>query len=310
MLKITYKFKIKPNYAILSNMKLKFKSVAIIGRQSSFDGTRILQILIKHLQKKKVKVFLEKDTASILPNCKAPIVERENLKNNCDLIIAVGGDGSLISAARVAARQDLPVVGINRGFLGFLTDITPKNISKIDEVLRGEFIQEKRFLLSAKMGTQNKTIAQNLALNDVVLFSYATGHMIEFAVYVDKEFLCNYRADGLIVATPTGSTAHALSSGGPILHPTLENIVLVPVLSHNLSSRPIVIDSKSKIEIVFDRSNPTDLLVLCDGQTQTMMQGGVIKISKAKEKLRLLHPKDYNYFETLRTKLHWEKERE
>ncbi|MBU0744431.1 MAG: NAD(+)/NADH kinase, partial [Gammaproteobacteria bacterium] len=126
--------------------------------------------------------------------------------------------------------------------------------------------------------------------------------------HVDDKFLCNYRADGLIVATPTGSTAHALSSGGPILCPTLENIVLVPVLSHNLSSRPIVVSSKSKIKIIFNDDNPTDLLVLCDGQTQTVMQGGIINIRKAEEKLRLLHPIDYNYFETLRSKLNWEKE--
>jgi len=289
-------------------MALKFKNIAIIGRQTSLDGTKTLLALIKHLQKKRVKVVLEHDTANILPNSKIPVVRREKLKDSCDLIVAVGGDGSLLSAARVAARQKLPLVGVNRGTLGFLTDITPKNLAKIDEILAGKFFQEERFLLAAKMRSSNRIITQNLALNDIVLFSYATGHLIDFAVYVDKVFLCNYRADGLIVATPTGSTAHALSSGGPILCPTLENIVLVPVLSHNLSSRPIVVSSKSKIEIVFDRSNLTDLLVLCDGQTQTMMQGGVIEIKQAREKLSLLHPTDYNYFETLRTKLHWEKE--
>lgn len=298
----------KENYAILSLMTLRFKNIAIIGRQSTPSAAKTLSALIKHLQTKKINVFLEHDTATILPCCKIPTVQRDKLKDKCDLIVVVGGDGSLLSAARIAARQNLPIVGINRGDLGFLTDIAPKNIAEIDKILAGNFHEERRFLLTVKMENQGKLIAENLALNDVVLLSYTTGHMIEFAVYVNQKFLCNYRADGLIIATPTGSTAHALSSGGPILYPTLENVVLVPVLSHNLSSRPIVISSKNKIKVVFNESNPTDLLVLCDGQTQTMLQGGTIKIGKAKQKLCLLHPADYNYFEILRTKLNWEKE--
>lgn len=289
-------------------MALRFKNIAIIGQQNTPNVEKTLSALIKHLQIKNVNVYLEHDTASILRSCKSLTIDRDKLKNTCDLIVVVGGDGSLLSAARTAARQNLPIIGINRGSLGFLTDITPKNIADIDAILEGKFHEERRFLLTAKMENQKKLVAKNLALNDVVLLSYTTGHLIEFAVYVNQKFLCNYRADGLIIATPTGSTAHALSSGGPILYPTLENIVLVPVLSHNLSSRPIVIDSRSKITVIFNKSNATDLLVLCDGQTQTMLQGGTIKISKAKEKLRLLHPIDYNYFETLRTKLNWEKE--
>lgn len=289
-------------------MALRFKNIVIIARQSTPGTAKTLSLLIKHLQTKAINVFLEHDTATILPSCKTPTIQRDKLKDYCDLIVVVGGDGSLLSAARIAANQKLPIVGINRGNLGFLTDITPKNINKIDEILAGDFHEERRFLLQAKMENQNKLVAKNLALNDIVLLSYTTGHIIELAVYVNQKFLCNYHADGLIITTPTGSTAHALSSGGPILYPTLENIVLVPVLSHNLSSRPIVISSKSKIKIVFNESNPTDLLVLCDGQTQTMLQGGTIKISKAKEKLRLLHPANYNYFEILRTKLNWEKE--
>lgn len=280
----------------------------IIGRQNTVDVIKILSLLVKHLQTKKVKVFLEQDTATILSNHKIPTVPREALGDSCDLIMVVGGDGSLLSAARIAAYHNLPIVGINRGHLGFLTDITPNSITKIDEILAGHYLEEHRFLLAAKIKSQNKLVAQNLALNDIVLLSYATGHMIELGVFVDQQFLCNYRADGLIIATPTGSTAHALSSGGPILHPTLESIALVPILSHNLSSRPIVISSESKIEIIFNKNNPTDLLALYDGQTQILMQGGKILISKAKEKLRLLHPVDYNYFETLRTKLNWEKE--
>lgn len=289
-------------------MAIRFKNIAIIGRQNSSNAAKTLSLLIKHLKAKKINAYLEHDTASILPNNKIPTIPREKLKDYCDLIIVIGGDGSLLSAARIAASQKLPIVGVNRGDLGFLTDIAPDNIAKIDEILAGNYLQENRLLLEAKIDDQNKTTTKNLALNDVVILPYTPGHLSEFAVYVDQQFLCNYRADGLIVATPTGSTAHALSSGGPILHPTLENIVLVPMQSHNLSSRPIVIASKSEIKITFNEDNIADLLVICDGQTQTIAHGGAIKISKAKEKLRLLHPTDYNYFETLRTKLNWEKE--
>ncbi|EKE01074.1 MAG: hypothetical protein ACD_21C00225G0002 [uncultured bacterium] len=289
-------------------MSSVFKSVAIIGRQNTADASKTLAGLIKHLQKKKINIVLEHDTAQILPSYNIPVIPREKLRDNCDLIVVIGGDGSLLSAARIAARQDLPIIGINRGHLGFLADITPNKIAKIDAILAGDFYEEQRFLLTAEMQDHDKKAftMRSLALNDVVFLSYIAGHMIDFSVYVDKRFLCDYYADGLIVATPTGSTAHALSSGGPILHPALETVVLVPMLSHNLSSRPIVIKSDSVIEVVFNDANTTDLLVRCDGQVQTMLHGSSVKIKKAKEKLRLLHPSDYNYFETLRTKMHWE----
>lgn len=287
-------------------MRSIFKSVAIIGRQNTVDTRKTLSNLIKHLQKKKINIVLEHDTAKILPNHKLQIIPREKLRDYCDLIVVIGGDGSLLSAARIAAKQDLPIVGINRGKLGFLTDIAPNNITKLDTILAGKFYEEQRFLLAAEMKNHDKDVIQNLALNDIVFLSYIAGHMIDFSVYVGQQFLCDYHADGLIIATPTGSTAHALSSGGPILHPALEAVVLVPMLSHNLSSRPIVIKSDSTIKIIFNSANTADLLVRCDGQVQTMLHGCSVKIKRAKEKLRLLHPTDYSYFEILRTKLHWE----
>jgi NAD+ kinase len=288
-------------------MKTIFKSVALIGKQDAADVGKTLAKLIKHLQRKKIAIVLEHDTAQLLPDYKIPIIHRDQLHNHCELIIVVGGDGSLLSASRIAVQQRLPIVGINRGHLGFLTDIKPNNIAKIDAILAGKFYQEQRFLLTANMRDKNKTTIQNLALNDIVFLSYVAGNIIDFSVYVDQQFLCNYHADGLIIATPTGSTAHALSGGGPILHPGLDAIVLVPMLSHNLSSRPIVIKNESTIKIVFNHANSVDLLVRCDGQVQTMLHDCYVEIKKAKEQLTLLHPTDYNYFETLHTKLHWER---
>jgi len=287
-------------------MSSTFKSVAIIGRQNTADISKTLEDLIKHLQRKKIDIVLENDTAKILPDHKIHAVSREQLSEHCELIIVVGGDGSLLNAARTAVRQNLPIVGVNRGKLGFLADIAPDNINKIDAILAGEFYEEQRFLLATEMNDKDNAIVRNLALNDVVFLSCIAGQMIDFSVHVEQQFLCNYHADGLIIATPTGSTAHALSGGGPILHSALEAIVLVPMLSHNLSSRPIVINNESAIEVIFNNVDTADLLVRCDGQVQTMLHGGSVKIKKAKEKLRLLHPIDYNYFETLRSKLHWE----
>lgn len=290
-------------------MQTTFKSVALIGRQkqNTTGASKTLTNLIKYLQRKKINIVLEQDTAKILTNYNIPVTPCEKLRQHCDLIILVGGDGSLLSASHIAAKQNLPIVGINRGRLGFLTDIAPDNISKLDEILLGNFYEEQRFLLKVtEHKDKRKATAQNLALNDVVFLSYIAGYMIDFSVHVDQQFLCSYRADGLIIATPTGSTAHALSGGGPILHPNLEAVVLVPVLSHNLSSRPIVIKNTSTIKVTFNRSKATDLLVRCDGQAQAIPTGSSVIIRKAKEKLRLLHPTDYNYFETLRTKLHWE----
>ena len=290
------------------SMPHKFKNIAIIGRQNSSNAAKTLLTLIKHLKTKKINIFLELDSANILPKQNLPVIRSKDLKKHCDLIIVIGGDGSMLSASRIAASQNLPILGINRGNLGFLTDIKPTPIAKIDSILSGKYCEESRFLLKTSRENKKNGANNNLALNEIALFPSISGHMIEFSVHVDQQFLCAYRSDGLIIATPTGSTAHALSSGGPILYPTLENIVLVPVLSHNLSSRPIVISSKSEIEITFDKTTEDNSILLCDGQIQKAIIGKNIKITKAKEKLRLLHPAEYNYFETLRTKLNWERE--
>lgn len=289
-------------------MKFHFKKIAVVCRRNNQSSISTLLSLVDYLKKKKVKVFLEEATAAFITKKKMDTVAANQLSKTCDLVAAVGGDGSFLSAARLAAQQNLPVIGINRGELGFLTDIMPQATYKVNDILRGFFHEERRLLLKVRIIDTGKQVLNNLAINDVVFLSHATGHIIEFSVRLNGKFLCKYRADGLIVATPTGSTAHALSGGGPILYPTLANIVLVPMLSHNLSSRPIVIDGNNQIEIIFTKSNETELLVICDGHTRTKLQAGCIQISKAKKKLRLLHPKEYNYFDILRTKLHWEKE--
>ena len=225
-----------------------------------------------------------------------------------DLIVVVGGDGSLLSAARMAIKVNVPVIGINRGRLGFLTDISPQNIeSHFAAVLAGEYEEEQRFLLLTRIHDSETTYFQGDALNDVVLSRGNVSHLIEFDVIINQQFVCHYRSDGLILSTPTGSTAYALSAGGPIMHPQLDAIVLVPMFSHSLSSRPLVVDGQVKIDLKISERNESDLQVSCDGHESRLVKPGqLVSIEKNSQRLRLLHPRDYHYYDTLRIKLGWE----
>lgn len=284
-----------------------FNRVALIGRQRGEGIIDTLYALKNYLRSQKVAVVFEQETAAILSQVQQPSVPRHELAQHCDLIIAVGGDGSLLNAAHIATDQNLPVLGINRGRLGFLTDIYPEEFSKIQKVLNGHYYEEQRFLLTAKLEVDDEIIATEDALNDVVLLPGDTAHMIEFAIYIDQQFVCNQRADGMIVATPTGSTAYSLSGGGPILHPSLNAMVLVAMFPHTLSSRPIVVSGTSQIEIAVNEENETTPFVSCDGQKRVALPpGGKLIITQKSRQLRLIHPLDYNYFETLRVKLGWE----
>lgn len=289
-------------------MQAKFKKIGLIGKLHTPDVVDVLEEIISFLQKFHVKILLEDKTAKVLNNKNLLCYSRDNLCKNCDLLIVIGGDGILLSVAQSAAPYNKPVLGINRGRLGFLTDIMPEKITKIEKILAGDYILEERFLLHAKVLYQNKIIAEDIALNEVILMMKSTARLGDFSLYINNEFVCDYHADGLIIATPTGSTAHALSSGGPILHSNLDAVVLVPMLSHNLSSRPVVISNNSKIKLLNSEKNKEAAQIICDGRKGLEVPiGASINIIKAKNKLRLLHPKDYNYFETLRVKLNWER---
>ena len=283
-----------------------FKRIALMGRQRTDAINETLLALKTFLRSRQVEVVFEQETAALLSQQNKPAIPADQLAKHSDLIIAVGGDGSLLKAAHVAVNQNLPVLGINRGRLGFLTDIRPEEFSKVGAVLDGNYTEEQRFLLTASLYDHDHLIKQQDALNDVVLLPGNVAQMIEFAIHIKQRFVCTQRADGLIAATPTGSTAYALSGGGPILHPSLKAIVLVPMFPHTLSNRPIVVPSDSDIEIVINEENDVSPFVSCDGQERVAISpGSKIKIQQKAEVLRLIHPKEYNYFETLRTKLGW-----
>jgi NAD+ kinase len=289
-------------------MTLAFKTIGITGRLRNPGVKETLRALIESLRSMHRDIVIEAETAESLEECSLPIIKREELGKRCDLVIVVGGDGSLINAAHAVVNDETPLLGVNRGSLGFLTDILPNELEKIKLILHGEYTLEKRFLLNATIEHQGQKLGSDDALNEVALIPDSTPHMIEFEIYIDDHFVCSQNSDGLIIATPTGSTAYALSGGGPILHPQMDAIVLVPMFPHTLSNRPIVVEGNRRINIIVSPNNETSPRLTCDGQAYiNTPPGSNITICKKPQPLHLIHPLDYNYYETLRSKLHWGK---
>ncbi|MGE3318178.1 MAG: NAD(+) kinase [Candidatus Berkiella sp.] len=289
-------------------MALAFSTIGLIGKHANPEVQSTLASLVSFLQAQNLEVLMEETCAKSMPsNLLMKAIPRDKLGTSCDLIVVVGGDGSLLDAARTVADHDVPVVGVNRGRLGFLTDISPQALSQsLEPILRGQYQEEHRFFLEMQLMRQGEVINKGIALNDVVLYSGDIARMMDFQVIINDQFVYRQRSDGLITATPTGSTAYALSGGGPILHPSLEAMVLVPMHPHTLSSRPIVVDSQAKIELHLMPDNNLNPRLSCDGQVHfdTKPDDRIIIKRKAKE-LRLLHPTDYDYYYTLRNKLGW-----
>lgn len=290
-------------------MKQKFKRVILYARQHRANQgvSESLHRLVDFLARQNIQIFQDSDTTASF-DMDIPVLPREKMGDKNDLIIVVGGDGSLLSAARMAIKVNTPVIGINRGRLGFLTDILPQDIeTHLSAVLEGKYEEEKRFLLRTRIFDDENTYFEGDALNDVVLGRGSETHLIEFSVHINKQLVSHYRSDGMILSTPTGSTAYALSAGGPIMHPQLNAIVLVPMFSHSLSSRPLVIDGEAQIELHISPFNETELRISCDGHESRMVKPGQkVSIQKNSNQLRLLHPLDYHYYDTLRSKLGWE----
>ncbi len=285
----------------------EFSRIGLVGRPGSDRALHTLKRLIRYLQGRGADVVLEEETSNALPGHTLEVSNNETLGKTCDLVIVVGGDGSLLGAARALSRYKVPLLGVNRGRLGFLTDITPNDIeTKVEEVLSGKYMMETRFLLDSSVIRKGTLIGGGDALNDVVIHPGRFIRMIEFELYIDGQFVYSQRSDGLIVSTPTGSTAYALSGGGPIMHPKLDAIVIVPMNPHTLSSRPIVVDGNSEIKIMVGEANSAYPHVTCDGQNHVVTNpGDEIHIHKKPHKLHLIHPLNHNFYETCRTKLGW-----
>lgn len=283
-----------------------FRNIGLIGRPGSEEVLQTLRYIISFLQRRGCNVILDEDISGALDNPALQVGDRRVLGESCDMVIVIGGDGCLLGAARALSRFGTPVVGVNRGHLGFLTDISPVELDdRLGAILDGKYEAERRFLLDADVRRDQHPMGSGVALNDVVFRAGNSVHMVEFELYIEGRFVYSQRSDGLIIATPTGSTAYALSGGGPIMHPKLDAVVLVPMHPHTLSSRPLVVDGNSEIKLVIT-GGATPSLVSCDGQEAVRTQvGDVVYVRKRSQKLTLLHPPEHDFYEACRSKLGW-----
>ena len=288
-------------------MTQPFKSIAIIGKYMNQHALQQMQNdladLARHLRAKKIQVWIEENTAKYAELSGFNTAPLATIGSNVDLAIVMGGDGTMLSVARSLIDNNIPLVGINRGRFGFLTDLRAEDmLGAVDRVLSNRYQIESRMLINAKVMRGGKIIQQGLAFNDVVIKGGL--RLIEIAVEINGNFVHKQRADGLIISTPTGTTAYALSAGGPILHPSLEAIAIVPVSPHTLSNRPIAVNSSSLIQITMIQTDDGQLSY--DGQFQMLLESGDrVLIQRAAKEVKLLHPSEYCYFDMLRNKLNW-----
>jgi len=288
-------------------MSRHFKTIGLIGKFANQELGEHLEKIRDYLQAQKRIVVLDAGTAEVLPIDGLEVKSRDQIGEICDLVIVIGGDGTMLNTARSLAQYGVPLVGINMGHLGFLTDIPWEGMEEcLDGILSGHFRMEERILLDSSIIREGAQISHNIAFNDVVVHKWEEARMLEFETTIDGQFVNSQRSDGLIISTPTGSTAYALSGGGPIMHPSLEAITLVPICPHTLSQRPLAIPGNSVVEIAISESGHGSAQVTCDGQINMgVLPGDKIRIKRFEKTIKLLHPNVYNYYEILRLKLHW-----
>jgi NAD+ kinase len=288
-------------------MAFPVRACALVGRFADPRIAEPLSVLVPHLAARQIAVLVGAETP--LPVIMADVerVPIAELAARADLVIAIGGDGTLLYAAGLVARHGVPLLGINRGRLGFLTDVMPEElVAEVDAALQGRLVPDERPLLAAHLSNSRGVVAEALALNDVVLQRLATGRMVDVESHVDGRYVNTHAGDGVVVASATGSTAYALSCGGPIVEPHLPVFVVATICPHTLSNRPIVISARSTIEIrLLDRHDRHAQLV-CDGAVLAeITPGDRLSVKQARERVTLLHPVGHDYYRLLRSKLHW-----
>jgi NAD+ kinase len=287
-------------------MPREFRTVALWGRLGERSVTEPALQIVAHLRRRGIAVLAASESDANRELDGATHVDEGEIAAKADLVLSIGGDGTLLHAARHVAASDVPLVGINRGRLGFLTDVSPEHmLDALDAILAGDYLAERRLMLSASVedGPATRSL---FALNDVVLQKGDTGRLLDFTTEVDGAYVNTHRGDGLIVATPTGSTAYALSCGGPIIQPNVDALVMVPICPHTLSDRPLVLPSASRIRVTLDHAGGSHAHVVCDGEPLARLgEDESLSISLAERSVTLLHPRGYNYYELLRSKLNW-----
>lgn len=288
-------------------MQRPFQTIGIIGKPSDTGITDVITHVCTYLLGENYRVFVAENSAFVVQNLSVKVCEVSKLGEHCDVVIALGGDGTFLASARAIVAYDVPLIGVNLGRLGFLVDISPSALPEtLADMLAGNFTQELRYLLRAKIVRDGKVIHEETAVNEVAIHRWITPSMIEIITKVDGVFLNSQRSDGLIIATPTGSTAYSLSAGGAILYPSLPALILVPLNPQTLSNRSIVIHDSAEIEISFCQNKQINALVTCDHiEIPKVLISDKILIKKEPQPIRILHPNGHDFFEILRNKLNW-----
>ncbi len=284
-----------------------FKSIALVGNARDVRVAECMQSLVGHFQLRGQRTLVDPDLGLEFPRGAVEPCPETAFASCADLIVAIGGDGTLLYAARLVAGRPVPLLGINRGRLGFLTDVSPASmLEDVESVLAGSYTEDRRSLLSARLERRGVAPVGALALNDVVLAKVDTGRTLDFETSINGRFVNSHGGDGIVVATATGSTAYALSCGGPIVEPNLEVWVLAPISPHTLSDRPIVVHAGSKVQIRLCERLGARAQVTCDGLVLGELEhGDQLLIESAAATITLLHPPGYDYYRLLRSKLHW-----
>jgi NAD+ kinase len=283
---------------------IPFRAIGIFSRPRRADITDIVRPLLEWLASRGIRALYDTETAASLRNESGR--PRESLAHESDLLLVLGGDGTLLAAAREAAPRGIPILPINLGSLGFLTSFTLEELyPALEEAIAGHVVASERVMLTASLVREGEVVESQLVLNEAVVTKGALARMIEIELSIDEDFVCRYRADGLIVATPTGSTAYSLSAGGPIVHPAVESIILTPICPHTLSDRPLVVGDRCNVEMRL-RGPAESVYLTLDGQKGVLMQSeDRVSLVRAKERLKLIQPHRKSYYEILRSKLKW-----
>ncbi len=284
-----------------------FKRICLITNSDAAEVAETLDAVIEFLKLRNFRVELDECCGKITQHKDLPVVKGNRVGAESDLAIAIGGDGTMLKAAHLVCGHGIPLLGINRGHLGFLADIPADAFAEhLEEILKGNYAEDERFLLYSEVHRKDELICVRYAFNDVVVQKWDVAKLIELETYVDGIFVHKQRSDGMIVSSPTGSTAYALSGGGPILYPSLDAMVLVPICPHSLTNRPIVINGNSRVEIVVGNSDIHLARLTCDGDvTMELKSGDRILVEKKNQTIRLIHPVDHDHFSILRAKLLW-----
>ena len=288
-------------------MTIQLNTIGLFGKYGDASIGQEIRQLAEFLQARGLRIHLEEGTAALLSPPIGDSLTLSEMGKHIDLGIVIGGDGTMLHVARHLAPHKVPVLGVNLGRLGFLTDIPADTMTQeIGKILDGDYQTEERFLLHAEVMRNGKIVYNLDALNDVIVNKGELARLIEFETYLDGEFVTSMRADGIIIATPTGSTAYALSAGGPILHPTLAAMVLAPICPHTLSDRPIVVSNDSVVEIVMTGMSQQRAHLTFDGQSNfSLNENDHIYVRRAEHPIKLIHPSGRNHYNVLRMKLNW-----